>query len=236
MALALLPNPELRRALRRHRSLALAAASIGMTAAHKVALNRVAMALNRSRRPRLLEIGPGSERIMGFETMNISWTSATDYVYDAAKALPFKDNTFDLIYASHVLEHIPWYQTAQTLSEWRRILKDDGALEIWVPDGLKICRAFVAAEDEGSPEFQRDGWYRFNEERDPATWAAGRIFSYGDGTGARGHSNWHHALFSERRLRQLLERVGYKHVRLLSSTDVRGYDHGWINLGLRAEC
>ena len=62
-----------------------------------------------------------------------------DYVYDAGKPLPFEDNTFDLVYASHVLEHIPWYKVEEVVKEWVRILKPGGVLEVWVPDGLKIC-------------------------------------------------------------------------------------------------
>ena len=41
------------------------------------------------------------------------------------------DQNFDLIYCSHVLEHVP--SDRQALAEFRRVLKDDGALVIMVP-------------------------------------------------------------------------------------------------------
>ena len=89
----------------------------------------------------MLEIGAGPQRIPGFETLDIVGGKHVDYVWDASKRLPFKDNTFKLIYGSHVLEHIPWYQTENVLTEWVRILNAGGRLEIWVPDALKICKA-----------------------------------------------------------------------------------------------
>ena len=61
---------------------------------------------------------------------------------------------------------------------------------------------------------------------------AGRVFSYGDGTGATGHFNWHVALFSERYLGELMCKAGLTEVRRMSRSEVRGYDHGWINLGV----
>ena len=48
-----------------------------------------------------------------------------------AKKLPFKDNTFDFIVCSEVLEHIIDYQSA--LSEINRILKPQGKLAVSVP-------------------------------------------------------------------------------------------------------
>lgn len=45
-----------------------------------------------------------------------------------------------LLYASHVLEHIPWYKTEEVLREWVRVLKPGGVLEVWVPDRLKYAR------------------------------------------------------------------------------------------------
>ena len=64
---------------------------------------------NKNRAHRRLEIGAGGSRAPGFETLDIVGGRNVDYVLDASKRLPFADSTFELIYASHVLEHIPWY-------------------------------------------------------------------------------------------------------------------------------
>ena len=185
----------------------------------------------RNSRNRKLEIGPGDTRIAGFETLNIVPGPTTDYVADAMKPLPFKDNTFEVVYASHILEHVPWYLTHQSLAEWVRILKPGGHLEVWVPDGLKIAKAFVDAE-EGNNYIESDGWYRFNPTKDPTVWASGRIFTYGNGTTDTGHPNWHRALFSARWLKQLFQEAGLVNIRQMTNDEVRGYDHGWINLGM----
>ncbi len=184
---------------------------------------------------RMLEIGPGNQRIQGFETLDISGGNDIDYIVDAMKALPFGYNTFDVIYAGHVLEHIPWYLTVKVLMEWKRILKPKGRLEVWVPDGLKICKALVDFELHGDNYIEKDGWYRYNPEQEVCRWASGRIFAYGDGTENTGHPNWHRALFTPRYLKQVFETAGFTNIRLLDKTEIRGYDHGWINLGIVGE-
>lgn len=201
----------------------------------KVVKNRIIIRRNRGKMNRALEIGPGSVRIPGFETLDIVGGKNVDYVMDASKVLVFDDNTFDLIYASHVLEHIPWYKTVDVLREWIRILKYGGILELWVPDGLKICETLFNAEVKGLNEIEKDGWYKFNPHKDPCVWAAGRIFTYGDGTGAINHPNWHRAIFTPRYLKDLLIRVGLVEIRELEASEVRGYDHGWISLGMRGK-
>lgn len=45
--------------------------------------------------------------------------------------LPFKDKTYDLVGAFDVLEHID--DQVEALKEWKRVLKDDGAIVITVP-------------------------------------------------------------------------------------------------------
>ena len=200
---------------------------------YALVLNPLNRSRNAAKRERRLEIGPGPRRIEGFETLNVVGGRDTDYVYDAAKRLPFANGTFSLIYASHVLEHVPWYRVEECLKEWVRILKPGGSIEIWVPDGLKIARCFVEAETNGSAEFQQDGWFRFNENHDPCLWAAGRFFSYGDGTGNKNDPNWHLAIFSPRYLKEAMERAGLVEVGVNERASVRGYDHGWINLGMK---
>lgn len=182
---------------------------------------------------RRLEIGPGPRRIPGFETLSIVDGEEVDYVFDAAKPLPFKNGVFDLIFASHVLEHIPWYQSEEVLREWFRILKPEGQLEVWVPDGLKICCTLVKAELENVNLIRKDGWYKFNPRKDPCVWAAGRIFTYGDGTGKLDHPNWHRAIFTPRYLEELFSLVGFINICKMNRSEVRGSSHGWISLGVR---
>lgn len=188
---------------------------------------------NKFKNNRKLEIGPGFERIPGFETVNVVWGRNVDYVADASRLLPFSDGTFDLVYASHILEHIPWYLLKPVIKEWNRIIASDGFIEIWVPNGLKIAKTFVDAEEGKVNNIESDGWYKFNEDKDPCVWANGRIFSYGDGTGGKNNPNWHLTIFSPRFLENLLKESGFVEIEQLDRQAVRGYDHGWINLGFR---
>jgi len=198
----------------------------------KIVLTRIRLMQNKKVPERRLEIGPGPRRIQDFETLNIMGGRQVDYVRDAAKNLPFDDNTFAVIYAGHVLEHIPWYQTVDAVKEWVRVLRPGGCLEIWVPDGLKICMTLVDYESTGKNAIGKDGWLRFNPEKEPCKWAAGRIFAYGDGTGSLCHPNWHRALFTSRYLQKVMEQAGLREVRRMNQSEIRGDDHGWINLGM----
>lgn len=188
--------------------------------------------INKGKINRKLEIGPGIERIKSFETINIVNNKTTDYILDASKPLPFPNNTFILIYASHIFEHTPWYLNAKVLKEWIRILIPGGKIEIWVPDGYKICKAFVMCEENKTNKYILDNWFKFNDEKDPCIWVNSRIFTYGDGTGNLDHPNWHYSLFSFRYLENLFKECGLKNIKKLTKKDIRGYDHGWINLGI----
>lgn len=49
---------------------------------------------------------------------------------DATK-LPCQDNSFDFIFSSHCLEHIPDYFLA--LNEWTRVLRKNGIIFLYIP-------------------------------------------------------------------------------------------------------
>lgn len=183
---------------------------------------------------RCLEIGPGNERIEKFETLNIIDGKMVDYIIDISKGItPFKESSFDIIYCSHILEHIPWYNVEKIFIELIRILKDKGQLEIWVPDAYKICKIIVDYEENELDNTYLDSWYRFNDSKDPIVWGAGRMFTYGDGLGSLYHHNWHRGLFTEKYLKRTLSKAGLKNIETMSNNLVRGYDHGWINLGVK---
>ena len=70
-----------------------------------------------------------AKRFGKYETADLSMKDV-DYNVDIQN-LPFKDNTYDFIFASHVLEHIP--DDRKALSEIRRILKPNGIAVLPVP-------------------------------------------------------------------------------------------------------
>ena len=53
---------------------------------------------------------------------------------DIVKGLPCEDDSVNLLYASHVLEHLPLKQFRTALAECRRILKDGGVYRLVVPN------------------------------------------------------------------------------------------------------
>jgi predicted SAM-dependent methyltransferase len=64
------------------------------------------------------------------------------YVCDVTDLSVFTDNSADLVYACHVLEHVPHRALKGTLWEWKRVLKPGGVLRLSVPDFDKIVHIY----------------------------------------------------------------------------------------------
>lgn len=99
----------------------------------------------------VLEVGTGSGVHLGFVRHSFTkyvMTDASRGILDTiqvpkglaervtlkqadATSLPFKDNAFERVIATHVLEHIPGPQLV--LQEWARVLKPGGVLSLILP-------------------------------------------------------------------------------------------------------
>ena len=91
---------------------------------------------------RYLNIGCGStifpdpwENLDGRELPGVDHISGID-------KLNFPDNTFDIIYASHVIEHVKRNDIERILKEWIRVLKIDGILRLATPDFEKSIEVY----------------------------------------------------------------------------------------------
>ena len=171
-----------------------------------------------------LEIGnekTGGRLGSDWKTMDLIPGPDVDITHDLTDLpLPFNDNEFTIVYMSHILEHIAWTKTAPVLKELYRIIKPGGQLEVWVPDLEKLAKAYI------NPSLiKNDGWYKFNPDKDPTRWFNGRLFTYGPGD-----ENFHRAAFDERYLTKCFSQSGF--VAMNRMKKPRGYDHGWINLGI----
>lgn len=67
--------------------------------------------------------------------------------HDVRQGLPFEDNSIDVVYHSHLLEHLEKNQAFDLMLETYRVLKQGGVLRVVVPDLERACRSYLAALD-----------------------------------------------------------------------------------------
>lgn len=89
-----------------------------------------------------LHIGCGKNYIPGFINLDL-FSSVKADVYADITALPFDRGSFDLIYASHVLEHVQRNTVVATLAHWRDMLKDGGVLRLAVPNFEAVAKWYA---------------------------------------------------------------------------------------------
>lgn len=95
---------------------------------------------------RKLHIG-GEVRSEGWEVLNVNPAPYVDHVCNATDLSIFEKNTFEEIYASHVVEHLDYSgELSKTLTEWRRVLKPGGRVYISVPDLDVLARLFLSKD------------------------------------------------------------------------------------------
>ena len=54
-----------------------------------------------------------------------------------------KDKSYDIIFTSHMLEHVPHFRLEKTIAEFNRLLKISGKLRIAVPNLKKAAKAYI---------------------------------------------------------------------------------------------
>jgi predicted SAM-dependent methyltransferase len=97
-----------------------------------------------------LHLGSGDAPLPGFTNVDaLPDAPGVDVVANLREPLPFADASAELIYASHVLEHLPYPEVPTILADWRRVLRDGGRLLLAVPDLDVVAEQMV----------RRRGWF-----------------------------------------------------------------------------
>lgn len=90
-----------------------------------------------------LNAGCGPQAVTGWVNLDTDPDTAADLRGDVT-ALPFRAAVFHRVYASHLLEHLGYFdQLPAALAEFRRVLAPDGWLAVICPD---IERAVLIGE------------------------------------------------------------------------------------------
>jgi SAM-dependent methyltransferase len=160
-------------------------------------------------------------------------------LWDLRKGIPFEDGTFDVVYHSHVLEHIPRNATARFLQECHRVLKQGGIIRLVVPDLHAIVRRYVSsvlALEEGEESawkgYERALYDLFDQmvreeaastsEQRPVVRFLERLIR-GDAAKA---GELHHWMYDEHSLRKLLTTAGFQDCRkeMCSTSRIDGWN------------
>ncbi len=131
-----------------------------------------------------LHLGCGKRYIPGFKHLDVIDASHIDFVGDVGNLERFTDNSIELIYACHVLEHFKRYEVLDVLKEWYRVLKKGGILRLAVPDFEAISNVYQRTRNLEA--------------------------IYGLLMGGQDHQyNFHHSVYDFKNIDKLLKSIGF---------------------------
>lgn len=110
--------------------------------------------------------------------------------------LTFEDNSVNLIYASHLLEHFEIRKVKDVLSNWYRVLSKGGKVIINVPDLDWICQAWL------------------NRDMRLAYWKDDYKMLEAFFGGQDGPGEIHYTAFNEKLLRDQLTKANFKDIQI----------------------
>ncbi len=113
---------------------------------------------------RFLNLGCGQTFHPDWVNVDFSDHGGAVIAYNLRLGIPFPDDTFDVVYHSHVLEHFNKDEGGFFIAECFRVLRPGGLLRVVVPDLENITRAYLheldAARQGSKSAMQRLEWMR----------------------------------------------------------------------------
>lgn len=148
-----------------------------------------------------LHLGCAEKHLEGYTNVDVRDLPGVDLVENIMTLDSIKDSTVDLIYASHVLEHVGRREYMDVLRRWFAVLKEGGVLRIAVPDFETVVE-------------------HYNENKDLSVL---RGFLYGGQTYVQ---NYHYCAWDFETLKNDLLEVGFK---IAERYDWRDTDHSHMD-------
>lgn len=121
-------------------------------------------------KPLQLHLGCFKKHFPGFINVDIRPDVEPDLVDDVFKLEKVENDSVDLVYSSHVLEHSNRKQSMEALTRWHQVLKPGGVLRISVPDleavfaayfyhqDLRLLQNFLYGSQKHDYDFHYTGW------------------------------------------------------------------------------
>jgi predicted SAM-dependent methyltransferase len=160
----------------------------------------------RTHSVRKLQLGTGSNVLEGWLNSDIHrFEGANRIVYlDARQRFPLPDESFDLVFCEHMLEHIDYADGLRCLRECRRVLRPGGRIRVATPSLRRLADLYRADPTEEQKRYVQWAVDTFVDDADaplPGFVLNNFLRSWG-----------HRFVYDEDTLRHALERAGFAHV------------------------
>ena len=92
-----------------------------------------------------LNLGCGRRFHRDWTNIDFAPLSPNVRAYDLRRGIPFPDDTFEVVYHSHLLEHFPKHKALSFIQECYRVLSPRGTIRVAVPDLERIAQMYLQA-------------------------------------------------------------------------------------------
>ena len=101
---------------------------------------------------RMLNVGCGNRFHRDWTNVDHIAHSPDIIVYDITRGLPFDDDVFDVVYHSHIIEHLPPHRGRVLMDECFRVLRPGGIIRVVAPDLEFACRLYLRTLEDLSEQ------------------------------------------------------------------------------------
>ena len=93
-------------------------------------------------------LGCGNQICPGWINIDITRTGPSVVAHDLSTGIPLPNESCEVVYHSHVLEHLKRPDAQFFMGECFRVLKPGGILRVAVPDLEQACRQYLLTLDQ----------------------------------------------------------------------------------------
>jgi len=190
-----------------------------------------------------VNLGSGTNKIDGF--INIDKYAENADLQDDILSLTLKDNSVELVYFSHIIEHFNKDDINLVLNEIKRILQSGGILIIETPDVECLVKKYRRACFL-KPVIDKIFYYFENKgifDKYPLKYikSAFNTFLLEDTLfidsffGGTKPGMEHYYLYNFRLLKKLLEKHGFKNIEKIKSPEYSQHRHSKCNLAIKCK-
>lgn len=138
---------------------------------------------------------------------------STNAVYmDLNKPWKFASGSVDVVYGSHVFEHLSLEAAKLFINEAYRVTKPNGVTRLVVPDLYKLAKVYVENYDSGALEAHKEFLYAINLHQE-GTYSTDRNFLEKMINLFQGYPHQHKYMYDSISLRKIVSEAGFVDIR-----------------------